>query len=97
MPRRIFSFDEPERFVAVTVGEPGSRAFFLQARDGRRIVSVSLEKAQVAVLADWLAALLEGTGRHGLDLSGPRAAGAGKRCRPARQPLGRSSEPAPSA
>jgi uncharacterized repeat protein (TIGR03847 family) len=70
MPRRIFSFDEPERFVAGTVGEPGSRAFFLQARDGRRIVSVSLEKAQVAVLADRLAALLEELGRHGLDLSG---------------------------
>ncbi len=71
MPRRIFSFDEPERFVAGTVGEPGARVFFLQARDGGRIVSVALEKAQVAVLADRLAALLEELGRHGLDLSGP--------------------------
>ena len=69
MPRRIFSFDEPERFVAGTVGQPGARAFFLQARDGRRVVSVSLEKAQVAVLAERMAALLEELGRHGLDLS----------------------------
>jgi len=69
MPRRIFSFDEPERFVAGTVGQPGARAFFLQARDGRRIVSVGLEKAQVAVLAERMAALLDELGRHGLDIS----------------------------
>jgi uncharacterized repeat protein (TIGR03847 family) len=69
MPRRIFSFDEPERFVAGTVGQPGARAFFLQARDGHRIVSVGLEKAQVAVLAERMAALLDELGRHGLDLS----------------------------
>ena len=35
MPRRRYIFDPPERFVAGTVGEPGERAFFLQARDGR--------------------------------------------------------------
>jgi len=76
MPRRIFSFDEPERFVAGTVGQPGARAFFLQARDGRRIVSVGLEKAQVAVLAERMAALLDELGRHGLDLGEPEPEGA---------------------
>ena len=49
MPRRRFLFDTPDRFVAGTVGEPGNRTFFLQARDGSRIVSVALEKVQVAV------------------------------------------------
>ena len=59
MTRRRFVFDPPDRFVAGTIGMPGQRTFVLQAREGRRIVSVSLEKAQVAVLADRLGQLLE--------------------------------------
>lgn len=47
----VHGFDPPERFVTGTVGEPGSRTFFLQARSGARMVSVSLEKEQVAALA----------------------------------------------
>jgi uncharacterized repeat protein (TIGR03847 family) len=58
MPRRFFVFDDPDRFVAGTVGEPGQRTFFLQAVQGRRIASVALEKVQVAVLADRVAAIL---------------------------------------
>jgi uncharacterized repeat protein (TIGR03847 family) len=58
MPRRLFLFDEPDRFVPGTVGSPGSRTFFLQARKGRAVVSVALEKAQVAALADRLFDLL---------------------------------------
>ncbi len=58
MPRRRFIFDRPDRFVTGTVGEPGQRTFFLQARDGSRVVSVALEKVQVAVLADRLGQLL---------------------------------------
>ena len=49
---RIFLFEPVERFVAGTVGIPGERTFFLQARTGSRLVSVSLEKAQVAAIAD---------------------------------------------
>ena len=49
---RILLFDPVERFVAGTVGIPGERTFFLQARTGSRLVSVSLEKAQVAAIAD---------------------------------------------
>lgn len=52
-------FDPPDRFVAGTVGPPGGRTFFLQARRGRRLVSVSLEKQQVAVLADRVGDLLD--------------------------------------
>ena len=33
MPQ-VFAYDPPERFVAGTVGEPGQRTFFLQAREG---------------------------------------------------------------
>lgn len=59
MPRHLFVYDPPERFVAGTVGEPGSRSFFLQARSGRRVTSVSLEKEQVALLAERLEELLD--------------------------------------
>jgi uncharacterized repeat protein (TIGR03847 family) len=58
MSRQLFSFDRPRRFVAGTVGTPGERTFFLQASDGARVVSVSLEKQQVIVLADRLEQLL---------------------------------------
>jgi uncharacterized repeat protein (TIGR03847 family) len=59
VPRHLFVYDPPERFVAGTVGEPGSRSFFLQARAGRRVTSVSLEKEQVALLAERLEELLD--------------------------------------
>lgn len=66
MPRRRFIFDPPERFVTGTVGEPGQRTFFLQAREGARVVSIALEKVQVAVLADRLGQLLEELARRGI-------------------------------
>jgi uncharacterized repeat protein (TIGR03847 family) len=66
MPRRLFVFDDPDRFATGTVGEPGNRSFFLQARDGRRVVSVALEKAQVAVLAERLGRLLVELDRRGI-------------------------------
>ena len=55
----IHAFDPPERFVTGTVGPPGSRTFFLQAREGVRITSVSLEKQQVAALAERIDQLLD--------------------------------------
>ena len=55
----VHGFDPPERFVAGTVGEPGARTFFLQARAGARITSVSLEKQQVAALAERMDELLD--------------------------------------
>ncbi|MDQ6876019.1 MAG: DUF3090 domain-containing protein [Actinomycetota bacterium] len=58
MPRQVFLFDPPERFVTGTVGEPGERVFYLQATGGGRTVSVALEKVQVAVLAERLEELL---------------------------------------
>ena len=55
----VHRFDPPERFVAGTVGEPGQRTFFLQAREGARLVSVSLEKQQVQALAERIDELLD--------------------------------------
>ena len=54
MPRQIFFYDPPDRFVAGTVGQPGERTFFLQASALGRVTSVALEKTQVAVLAERL-------------------------------------------
>lgn len=65
MPTVVHSFEEPQRFVAGTVGEPGSRVFFLQARDESRILSVALEKQQVAILAERLDLLLDEALRRG--------------------------------
>jgi uncharacterized repeat protein (TIGR03847 family) len=58
MTRRVYNFDNPDRFVAGTLGQPGSRTFYLQARDGQRIASVLLEKVQVSLLAERLTELL---------------------------------------
>lgn len=59
MTRRLFIFDGPDRFLAGTVGEPGDRAFYLQARKGGAVISVALEKVQVAALAQRLEDLLD--------------------------------------
>lgn len=59
MARQVYLFEQPERFVAGTVGEPGERTFYLQATGAGRTVSVALEKLQVSLLADRLEELLE--------------------------------------
>src|SRR3954447_24824762 len=58
MPRQVFVFDNPERFVAGTVGQPGERTFFLQVRDGATLVSVAMEKGQISALAERVETLL---------------------------------------
>lgn len=59
MTRIVHEFTRPERFVAGTVGLPGERTFYVQARDGSRVISVALEKQQVALLADRIDILLD--------------------------------------
>ncbi|MDA3022250.1 MAG: DUF3090 family protein [Actinomycetota bacterium] len=59
MPRQVFNFTEPERFVVGTVGMPGERTFFLQARQGNLITSVVIEKQQALVLAERTDQLLD--------------------------------------
>ena len=59
MSRRVLDFDTPDRFVAGARGEPGARSFYLQARQGGALVSVGLEKTQVAALAGRISELLD--------------------------------------
>jgi uncharacterized repeat protein (TIGR03847 family) len=54
-----FRHERPDRCVVGTVGEPGQRVFFLQARSGSQLTSVVLEKTQVATLADQLEGMLD--------------------------------------
>ena len=64
MSRVIHVFRRPDRFVAGTVGEPGERAFYLQAIESSRTISVLLEKQQVSVLAERITALLGEVGKR---------------------------------
>lgn len=66
----VHAFDPPERFVAGTVGPPGGRTFFLQARDGARVTSVALEKQQVEALAERVDDLLDEVMRAQQDSGG---------------------------
>src|SRR5262249_39427403 len=69
MTHQVYEFEPPERFVVGTVGAPGERTFYLQARGEGRLVSVALEKVQVSLLAEKLDELLvEANRRFGLTL-----------------------------
>jgi uncharacterized repeat protein (TIGR03847 family) len=59
MPTIVHGFDWPDRVVVGTVGPPGSRSFYLQARAGARIASVALEKEQSALLAEKIDEILD--------------------------------------
>lgn len=52
-------FDWPDRLVIGTVGEPGQRTFYLQARAGEQLVTASMEKEQSAALAEKLDEVLD--------------------------------------
>jgi uncharacterized repeat protein (TIGR03847 family) len=59
VPRQVFLYDKPDRFVAGTVGQPGQRTFFLQATAAGRTTSVAPEKTQVEALAERIDELLD--------------------------------------
>jgi uncharacterized repeat protein (TIGR03847 family) len=54
-----FDFSTPDLFTAGTIGPPGQRVFYLQAREGDTLVTLKCEKEQVRVLAEYLGRLLE--------------------------------------
>lgn len=62
-----FELPEVERLVVGTVGPPGQRTFYLQARQGRHLLTLKVEKFQVAELAARLMAVFAGIG--GIDAS----------------------------
>lgn len=53
-----FELSDVGRVTVGTVGVPGQRTFYLQAREGDRLISLKLEKQQVAALAQLLGELL---------------------------------------
>lgn len=53
-----FEFPDVERITVGTVGEPGQRTFYLQVRHTQQLVTLKMEKQQVAALAQLLAELL---------------------------------------
>jgi len=82
----VHRHDPPDRFVVGTVGEPGARTFYLQARSGRLVTSVSLEKEQVAILAERIGVLLDELIRTG-DVLAPDATAGEPDVDPLEQPL----------
>ena len=57
----LAQYDPPERFVVGTVGPPGNRTFFLQARSAGSLTTVSVEKVHIQAIADRISDLLEST------------------------------------
>jgi uncharacterized repeat protein (TIGR03847 family) len=53
-----FDLERPDRFTAGAIGEPGARIFYLQAVEGSSVVSLRLEKQQVAALGQYLRGVL---------------------------------------
>lgn len=55
----ITTFESVDRFTVGTVGEPGNRTFYLQIRAESRLISLSLEKSQVEILAERIKYMLK--------------------------------------
>ncbi|MDQ3896261.1 MAG: DUF3090 family protein [Actinomycetota bacterium] len=53
-----FEIPEVDHLTAGAVGPPGQRVFYLQAGQGTHVVSLRLEKSQVAALVAYLAGML---------------------------------------
>jgi uncharacterized repeat protein (TIGR03847 family) len=53
-----FDLNAPEHFTTDAVGEPGHRVFYVQGAEGSMVVTLKLEKTQVAALAQYVAELL---------------------------------------
>ena len=54
-----FDLGEVDAFTAGTVGPPGQRVFFLQARSSGQVVTLKCEKQQVEALGQFLERLLQ--------------------------------------
>lgn len=54
----LFDYDEVDRLVVGALGEPGQRVFLLQIRAGSHLLTLKLEKQQVAALAVYLSEVL---------------------------------------
>jgi uncharacterized repeat protein (TIGR03847 family) len=59
MTNYAYDLNPVQHIIADAVGEPGQRTFFLQGRSGTELISVVLEKQEVANLAISMLQLLE--------------------------------------
>lgn len=62
---RSYELLDVDKLTVGAVGEPGQRLFLLQARAGTQLVTLKLEKLQVAALAAHLGAMLQELPRPG--------------------------------
>lgn len=58
-----YELSEPDRVTVGTVGEVGQRVFLLQVRQGSQLVTMKVEKSQIATLSRVLGRLLRGLER----------------------------------
>lgn len=61
----FYELSAPTLVTVGTVGEPGRRVFYLQARQGIELVTLKVEKLQVGALAQHLGELLKDLSRPG--------------------------------
>jgi uncharacterized repeat protein (TIGR03847 family) len=54
-----FDLGDVDAFTAGTIGAPGQRIFYLQARAGSEVVTLKCEKQQVAALGQFLERLMQ--------------------------------------
>ena len=60
-----YDLPAPERITIGTVGPVGDRLFLLQCRQGTTLLTLKIEKQQVAVVADYLARIVRDQTRPG--------------------------------
>lgn len=53
-----FDLTDPDHVTTGTVGPPGRRVFYLQARQAGMVVTLRLEKQQIAALCEYLGGIL---------------------------------------
>jgi uncharacterized repeat protein (TIGR03847 family) len=58
-----YDLTAPDLFTVGTVGPLGDRTFMIQCRQGATLLTVKVEKSQVAVLASYLARIVRELGR----------------------------------
>src|SRR5438477_6085103 len=61
---RSMELDPVDRITTDAVGEPGERVFYLQARQGDAVVTVTVEKQQVQLLAASILEILSRVGKE---------------------------------
>jgi uncharacterized repeat protein (TIGR03847 family) len=71
MPGEIFDLNPITHITAGAIGEPGQRTFYIQARQGSRLVTLLCEKQQVAALALGVEQLLEQLAQKDPERVGP--------------------------